>query len=502
MKNRWLKLFAALFAFSLLAAACGSSDGGDSATSDDSASSDDAASDDGEEDAMAEDDGDEDAMAEDDGEEDAMAEDDGEEEPVETTAPEGPGEFCSQIAEGGEGDLAGETVTILGPETDNEAEGLCASLVGVVEATGVAIEYNGTRDATTLTNVAVEAGNSPSDIVMIPQPGRIAGFAEQGLLTPIPDDTLNGSLANLSETFLSFGTVGGTAYGIPAKADIKSLVWYSPSAFADSGYEIPTTFDELIALQEQIKTDGGVPWCIGIESGDATGWTFTDWMEDMMLRVHGPEVYAQWPTHEIPFNDDRVKEVAEQVGSIWFDDANVLGGRDSIATTGFRDAPIPMLSGECFMHRQASFAGSFFVEQGASLGPDGDVSAFYFPTINPDFGNVVLGGANIATAWNDRPATLAVFDHIGSAPAAEARIVAQGGGYYSPNGDVDNSLYPSPIDPVIIDILLTADAFGFDASDDMPDAANKEFWQSGTDYVSGSIDVDTFLATVEAAWEE
>ena len=479
-RSRWRSLLALLFAFALIAAACGDDDDDETATD----------------------------ATETAGDDETTTTEAEEEEETTTTEAEAEGDeeeegvFCAQIAEGGEGDLAGETVTILGPETANEAEGFCASLVGIVDQTGVAIEYTGTRDATTQTNVAVEAGNEPSDIVMIPQPGRLANFAREGLLTPIPQETLDGNLSAVSETFLSFGTVDGTPYGIPAKADIKSLVWYSPTAFADNGYEVPQTLDELIALQETMKANGQVPWCIGIESGDATGWPFTDWMEDLVLRLSGPDVYAQWPTHEIPFDDPAIREAADFVASIWFDDANVLGGRDTIATTGFREAPLPMLDGECMMHRQASFAGAFFVEAGATLGPDGDVSVFYFPTQSDEFGNVVLGGANIATAWNDRPATLAVFDWLGGPEAAEARIVAQGGGYYSPNADADDSLYPSPVDPLVAEILLTADAFGFDASDDMPGDVNLEFWQSGTDFVSGAIDVETFLATVEAAWPE
>ncbi len=122
---------------------------------------------------------------------------------------------------------------------------------------------------------------------------------------------------------------------MPNKADVKSLVWYSPKVFAENGYEIPETWDDLIALQDQMKTDGIAPWCIGIESGDATGWPLTDWMEDIMLRLHGPDVYDQWVAHEIPFNDPQVQEVAEMVEDIWFTDGNVLGGRQSIASTGF-----------------------------------------------------------------------------------------------------------------------------------------------------------------------
>ena len=71
-------------------------------------------------------------------------------------------------------------------------------------------------------------------------------------------------------------------------------MWYSPKAFADKGYKIPTTLEELTTLSDKIVTDGGTPWCLGIESGVATGWPITDWFEDFMMRINGPDVYDQW----------------------------------------------------------------------------------------------------------------------------------------------------------------------------------------------------------------
>ena len=105
-----------------------------------------------------------------------------------------------------------------------------------------------------------------------------------------------------------------------------------------------------------------------------------------MLRIHGPDVYDQWVSNEMPFDDPRVVEVAEFVGDIWFAEGNVLGGRDLIAATGFKEAALPIASGDCVLHRQANFAGAFFTEIDAELGPDGDVNVFYLPTISDEFG--------------------------------------------------------------------------------------------------------------------
>ncbi len=72
--------------------------------------------------------------------------------------------------------------------------------------------------------------------------------------------------------------------------------------------------------------DGSTPWCVGFQSEGSTGWPATDWMEDIMLRTAGPEVYDQWRTHEIPFNDASVLNAIDTFGDVMFADGYVLGG--------------------------------------------------------------------------------------------------------------------------------------------------------------------------------
>ena len=397
--------------------------------------------------------------------------------------------------------LAGSVVTILGPETGSEAEGFLAGFEPLRERTGIVVRYSGTRDATTELNLAVEAGDPP-DIVIIPQPGRIKQFGESGDAVALPQSMLDNIGGSYDPFWFDLASTGGNVYGVPNKGDVKSLVWYSPQAFADNGYAIPQTWAELEALMEQMKADGNTPWCVGIESGAATGWAFTDWMEDMMLRVHGPDVYDQWVNHEIPFNDSRVIEVAEFVGNIWFTEGNVSGGRDLISQRSFREMAAAHLNGECMMHRQANFAGAHYLEAGASsLGPDGDVNVFYLPTISDEFGTVVLGAGTHAVAFTDKPETLVVLEYIGTAEYANARIASDKGGFLSPNRDHDTSLYSSSFDRGLAEILVSANPFRFDASDLMPgEVGAGEFWRSGTDFVSGSKTAEEFAEDVEDAW--
>ncbi len=464
MKSSVFKLLSALFALAVVASAC-SSDSGEE----------------------------ESATGDGDGESACGVEAPPEEEEEDAPAEE---EEESASVSGGEGNV----VTILGPETGDEAEGFVEAFAPFTEETGIEIQYTGSRDATTEMNLAVEGG-SPPDIGVIPQPGRIIGFAENGDIQPLPQDVLDEVSGSYNPFWFELGTYEGQAYGMPNKGDVKSLVWYSPCIFEERGYEIPETWDDMIALTDQMKEDSITPWCIGIGSGDATGWVFTDWMEDMMLRLKGPDVYDQWVNHEIPFNDPEVAEVAEFVSDIWFDDSNVLGGRDIIAQTGFQESGLPVMNGECGLHRQANFYAAQFVTAGGTIGEDVDV--FYLPTVSDDFGTVVLGAGTHTVAFTDRPEVMQVMAYIGSAQYADSRISADKGGFLSPNTDHDTSLYSSDLDRTLADILVSADPFRFDASDLMPgEVGAGEFWRSGTDYVSGSIELQEFLDNTEEAWPE
>lgn len=394
----------------------------------------------------------------------------------------------------------GGAVTISGPETGAEADGFQISLDAFTEDSGIEVSYSGSRDFETQIRVAAEGDNLP-DIAVIPQPGLVLDLADS--ITPVPEETLGAHRDEFSDTLWDLVTLEGDVLGVPNKGDVKSLVWYSPSVFEENDYTIPETWDALMTLADTMKADGIAPWCIGIESGDATGWPLTDWMEDLMLRVHGPEVYDQWVAHEIPFNDPKVKEVGEMVEEIWFTDGNVLNGRQSIASTGFAQAGLPVLDGQCGMHRQANFYAANFqdADENIEFGPDGDVNTFYLPTISDEFGQVTLSGGTYIVAFNDDPDTLATIEYLASVEYANNRIEADKGGYLSPNQEHDTSLYTSPLDQTLAEILVTADPVRFDGSDNMPSAVGGgSFWKEGTNWVLGTNTLDQFLDNVEASW--
>ena len=191
-------------------------------------------------------------------------------------------------------------------------------------------------------------------------------------------DDLN---ATFGEYFVSLGEFEGQHYGLPTNSNWKSLIWYPKDDFDKAGYEIPETWDELMALSDQIVADGGTPWCVGFESGTSTGWPATDWVEDIMLATAGQDTYTQWVNHEIPFTDPAVKTAVQDFGDVMFHPGYVLGGADQTPSIAFGDAPLPMFDNPpgCWLHRQATFINAFF-PKGTEYGVD--YSAFPFPTID------------------------------------------------------------------------------------------------------------------------
>ncbi len=123
-----------------------------------------------------------------------------------------------------------------------------------------------------------------------------------------------------------------------------------PSMFAEKGWTVPTTWADLMTLTETIAASGIKPWCAGIESGDATGWPATDWIEDVVLRDLGPEGYDQWVSHDLPFNDPKMVTAVDKVGAILKNDKYVNGGYGpvkSIASTAFQEGGVPITEGKC-----------------------------------------------------------------------------------------------------------------------------------------------------------
>ncbi len=394
----------------------------------------------------------------------------------------------------------GTTVSIYSSIRDAEADLLEESWKQFEDCTGITIEYEGSGEFEAQLPVKVDGGNAP-DIAFVPQPGLLKRFADAGKLKEASAETKTMAEGNYPKEWLDYATVGGKFYGAPFGSNVKSFVWYSPKLFAEKGWKVPTTWDDMMALSDTIAGAGIKPWCAGIESGDATGWPATDWIEDVMLRDAGADVYDQWVEHTIPFNDPKVASAVDRVGKILKDEKYVNGGFGnvkSITSTSFQEAGTPILENKCAMYRMASFYANQWPE-GTKVAEDGDVFAFYLPAVDPAKGKPVLGGGEFTVAFADRPEVQKVQTYLASGEAANTR--AKLGNWVSANNKLEIANVENPIDKLAVEILQDKSAvFRFDGSDLMPAAVGAgTFWKGMVEWINGKSTTEV-LNQIEGSW--
>jgi alpha-glucoside transport system substrate-binding protein len=380
-------------------------------------------------------------------------------------------------------DLSGETVNIFGAFVDNDAQFFNQSIEKFEEQTGIDIVYEGSGDFESLVTVRAEGGDPPN-IAAFPQPGLLQDLVDRGFIEDIGGWFEEGYLQEqYDQSWLDMATINGQMSGVWYRASVKSLVWYPHPEFGDEGYEVPETWDELIALSDQMVEDGKTPWSIGMESSGATGWVATDWMEDIMLRTATPEQYDQWVNGELAFNSQPVRRAANLMAEIWFNEDYVLGGRQSILTVPFGDAANPLTRNppQAWLHRQASFITGFFPE-GIELGED--MRYFYFPPIDEEEGNPALIAGDIFSAMQDTPATRAVMRFLSQ--GISTREWVESGTMVSPHNDAQLSWYPNEWSRGYAEIIQNASTVRFDGSDLMPSQVGAgSFWDGMVNWVNG-----------------
>jgi alpha-glucoside transport system substrate-binding protein len=407
------------------------------------------------------------------------------------------------------GEYAGTAVSIFGSErSEVEVGGFTDTLAVFREATGINAVYTGSADFEQQLRVMV-AGNVPPDMAMIPQPGSVIAYGLEGAVKPIPSSIVERITPQFPVGTNAPYEAAGETWALQIKTDLKSILWYNNQIFKDNNYVIPDTWDGLKALSAQMIADGIKPWCVGIGSGGATGWPFTDWMEEMILRLLDENVYDQWVAGDVTFSDPRIIGVAEEILSVWNTPGMVLAVEGTIASTHFNQNATPLVAGECAMHRQAQFFASFFDAAGGTIGPDGDVGVAYFPAKDASRTPVLTAGNAIA-AFRDAPEVWALMTWLADAEGQTvrqtkqaARAAANSGpgansGYLSSNLEADRTAF-NALEQSFIEILANASPARFDGSDMMKPERNRAFWDEGTAAVNNDKSVAAAFAAIDAA---
>jgi alpha-glucoside transport system substrate-binding protein len=404
---------------------------------------------------------------------------------------------------GGGNDNTSNTIEIMYAFSTDQESGFKDEVNAWADENNVEVKFTQSSDFNSLINTRVQ-GNDAPDVALFPQPGIMKDFASQGLLADLSDVVDQGDLDNLIQGALETGQVDGTQYAIPMSINVKSIVFYPKQAAEAAGLtEPPATFDDLVTLTDTIAATGTTPWCFGIESGAATGWPATDWVENLMLINNGSDVYNQWVAHEIPFNDPKVAETLDQIDQLLLADGHTNGGRAAISGNNFNTAANPMFDDPpgCYMYRQGNFVakeGGFPDAVLADL--DNVVGVFPMPGKTAD-DHPVLGGGDLAGIFSqDNESAKKLVQFLASSDYG-SNGYAETGAWISPRTDFDVSQYPSELLGSIASIAYESTEFVFDGSDQMPgEVGSGSFWSEMTAFINGDEDAKTALDNIESSW--
>jgi alpha-glucoside transport system substrate-binding protein len=382
----------------------------------------------------------------------------------------------------------GDTVSMIYQWSGTEEAALNSVLKPLADACGIVFKPESTRDQSLL-DTRVQA-NNPPDIA----------FWNVTQLNQYKDklkamDSLGADKGNYADFFTKPGTIDGKWLGLPVKADVKTIIWYSPVVFDAKGYKVPATWDELNSLVEQMVSKGDVPWSMGLESGDATGWTGSDFIQDIMLVQKGPDYVNGIIDGSVSYDDAGVKAAYETYGKWAKDPKYTVGGAQGTLSTPFLDAIYKPFSDppEAMMVKQSGFAGGEVEKKFTDLKQGTDYDFFVVPGAQG-----LQGGADWMMAFSDSNAVKALVTYLSSTAGGTNWAKATFG--LSPNkGAVGN--YSDAALVKLDKALSTTKGFTPDIGDSIPGGFGKAEWKAIIDYINGG-DLDASLKAAAAAQKE
>lgn len=395
----------------------------------------------------------------------------------------------------------GSTIEVMYAFSGSQATGFQEAVDAWAGRHDVQVSYSGSDDLTTDLRARIAAGNPP-DLAVLPQPGLAVELARERVVEPL-DDVLPISrvASGMVPGIVAPLQTGGRTYGIPVAMNVKSLLWYDRHALHDVDIDPPQSMDDLAVAGDRLRDHGSTPWCLGIEDGANSGWAATDWVEELVLKGAGPEVYDQWVTGQVPFSDDRIKAAFATYVEVLRHDG-VEGGGPAAARRDVRQAADGLFAEpqRCALLKQGSYVTQQgFLPERVRKAIDQTTSVVAFPSGDNDA--IEVGGDSAVLLRGHDPAARDLVRYVGSDPRFGADWAgSEDRGFISPREDFDLERYASTTTRKIASAAYQAQTVRFDASDQMPPALGSEAFAHGmVGLTAGTVTVDQLVAQLDAA---
>lgn len=386
------------------------------------------------------------------------------------------------------------------------------------EVTGIDLQYSYADELDTTLHAAIRAGEGP-DVMEFMAQNLVTEVAKEGHVVDvaqfIPMETLQERYKPEWVKWATFdGPDGPIVGGLYTSQYLRGVIWYPKAAFEAAGYRIPQTWDELMALSDQIVADGGTPWCIenGSMGGGWEGEKAAIWLTQLMLDLLGEDGYERWVRGEIKFDSPEFRHALDLMDSLWFAPGYSLVERaklDEVYTGDFNQA-LMADPPQCWLMPEPSWSLSlndWFASEHPLVGEFGkDISFFPVPGASEGNRSPVLVEGHMIAMFHDRPEVRALMQYISHGKYLESWTTQTAGTWWdnslSMQPVLDPALFTSPLEVRGQEINDAATSLGFDFVSRAPLPVVVAFVQGMRDYVEGTIDADTLVERLDAAWEE
>lgn len=255
----------------------------------------------------------------------------------------------------GEGQKEAEEVTASSQWGGEDLQDLQRWADVYTEQTGVEVSFRsaGEEQFRSTIPLAFESDRAPTDVLAHPWIQLTQRFAREGHLEPL------GGLIDeehFSQSALGYATVNDTIYAVPFRVALKPGFFYKQSFFEEHGLEEPQTYDEFLALLDELQGMENLE--VPIASGNGDGWPLTDVTEGFLIGLGGVDLFRGIIDGSVNFTDQAVVDVMEEIArlieegyfsearqwqaqaeALWNENAGIYWNHNTIQHGGFAENP-------------------------------------------------------------------------------------------------------------------------------------------------------------------
>ncbi|GAP16002.1 ABC-type sugar transport system, periplasmic component [Longilinea arvoryzae] len=319
------------------------------------------------------------------------------------------------------GEFSGRKVSMLAQASVNEAEDPFAQAIQTFrEQTNIQVDLELSADfgETYANRIRTdEQSGGLADVIVLNEYGTLKDLASEGVFLDVRD-LLDERLlrerydAAWLELAMLPGSSGEIMAGVWHTYESGRVVFYAKDDFEAAGYSIPGSWNDLIALSDQIVAGGGTPWCVGLEYTDRTEWTTTFWLEDILLRTRPRRVYEAMAAGALDFESAEIQDALKILSTLWNHEGYVYHDPDATPETFWSDRIVAPLFEEppgCWLFADWSYSASSFPVS-AVYGENFDW--FLLPPIDESYGQPLIIWGNLAAVTSARPEVGALVDYF------------------------------------------------------------------------------------------